>query len=211
MRNGEREQLQGWFSSSPRDDVQFIDCATPGEWAKAFATIDEIAIRPWGGGKSLNEAKELQKRTAVLTPTRKGTLGSDAINGRAKRGTFSPVISLQNSYLLGVMNGDLGVLEHHPAMDQIHFHYCTVPAVLCPKIEPAFAMTVHKSQGSEFDRVLLLIPPGAMVDRRLLYTAITRAKRQVVIMGAISDFLNAVSRCEERITTLSMRLRRFAG
>ena len=211
VRNGEREQLQGWFSSSPRDDVQFIDCATPGEWAKAFATIDEIAIRPWGGGKSLNEAKELQKRTAVLTPTRKGTLGSDAINGRAKRGTFSPVISLQNSYLLGVMNGDLGVLEHHPAMDQIHFHYCTVPAVLCPKIEPAFAMTVHKSQGSEFDRVLLLIPPGAMVDRRLLYTAITRAKRQVVIMGAISDFLNAVSRCEERITTLSMRLRRFAG
>jgi exodeoxyribonuclease V alpha subunit len=212
VRQGDREHLATWLSSHSQGDVQFLDCTTPGEWVHAFDEIDEMVVRPWKNMISLDEAKALQRKTAVLTPTRKGLLGSDAINQRAKNydGLFSPVISLQNSYQLGVMNGDLGVLEKHPAMDQIHFHHCTVPAVLCPRIEQAYAMTVHKSQGSEFDRVILLLPPGALIDRRLLYTAITRAKRQVIIMGAKEAFLNAVSQCEERVTTLSIRLQQFA-
>jgi exodeoxyribonuclease V alpha subunit len=212
VRQGDREQLRMWLDSPLRNDVQFVDCTTPDEWAHAYATIDEVSVRPWRSDMALKEAKEQQKKMTVLTPTRKGPLGSDEMNRRAKghHEKFCPVISLQNSYQLGVMNGDLGVLERHPVMDQIHFHHCTVPAVLCPRIEQAFAMTVHKSQGSEFERVVLLLPPRALIDRRLLYTAITRAKRQVVIMGSKEDFLNAVNRCEERVTTLSMRLQQLA-
>lgn len=207
VRNGDQKTLESWY---PHKDVQFIECASPQEWASALATIDEMVVRPWKNDLSLKQAQGLQRNTTVLTPTRKGPLGSDEINHKAKghEAKFCPVISLQNSYQLGVMNGDLGVLEKDATMDRIHFHQGIVPAVLCPRIEQAYAMTVHKSQGSEFDRVILLLPPGALLDRRLLYTAITRAKHKVVIMGSKADFLKAVGRCEERVTTLSMRLQR---
>ena len=211
IRQGDREQAQNWLSE-PRSDVQFINCTTADDWAQAYATIDEMAIQPWRQRLSIREAQELQQKTIVLTPTRKG-IGSDEVNRRAQErgGRFCPVINVQNSYQLGVMNGDLGVLERQHDMDYIHFHHSTVPAILCPKIERAFAVTVHKSQGSEFDRVALLLPPGTLVDRRLLYTAVTRAKKQVIMMGSQEGVLNAIGQCHERMSTLLTRLQNLKG
>ena len=211
IRQGDREGARHWLSE-PTEGVRFINCASADDWTKAYAAIDEMAVQPWKERMSLLEAQELQRKTIVLTPTRKG-IGSDEINHRAQgaAGPFCPVINLQNSYHLGVMNGDLGILERQHNMDYIHFHHSTIPAILCPKFERAFAVTVHKSQGSEFDRVVLLLPPRAVIDRKLLYTAVTRAKKQVVIMGSQEDVLNAVGQCHERISTLPMRLRSLNG
>ena len=79
-----------------------------------------------------------------------------------------------------------------------------------PMMERAFAMTVHKSQGGEFETVVVVIPPGALLDRRLLYTAITRAKRRLVVIGQKTDVVGAVIRKEERVSTLSSRLQASA-
>ena len=209
VRQGDQERMKEKLFE-PRNDVQFINCTTPDEWASAWTTIEEMSVQPWKNEMSVQEALGLQRTTVVLTPTRKGLLGSEKINHRAEgvHGKFCPVISLKNSYQLGIMNGDLGILERQSTMDYIHFHHCTVPAILCPKIERAFAITVHKSQGSEFDRVVIVLPPGTIVDRRLLYTAMTRAKQQVVIIGSQEDVLRALSRCQERVSTLSMRLQK---
>ena len=64
-----------------------------------------------------------------------------------------------------------------------------------PSHEDAFAMTVHKSQGSEFDHVLFVIPPrlSPVVTRELLYTGITRAKKKVTIAGSMEVIKEAVN------------------
>ena len=70
--------------------------------------------------------------------------------------------------------------------------------------ETVFAMTVHKSQGSEFDRILCLLPDRdlPLLTRELIYTAITRARQDVTIWGKEDVFLKAVSRCIERSSGL---------
>jgi exodeoxyribonuclease V alpha subunit len=73
-----------------------------------------------------------------------------------------------------------------------------------PGHETVFAMTVHKSQGSEFEDVLLLLPdrPSAVLTRELVYTGITRARRRVEVWGRDEVFRGAVSRRTERVSGL---------
>lgn len=73
-----------------------------------------------------------------------------------------------------------------------------VPLDSLPSIRPAYAITVHKSQGSEYDVVIIpFIPPyGPMLQRNLLYTAITRARRKVILVGTESAIERAVNTVE---------------
>ena len=77
-----------------------------------------------------------------------------------------------------------------------------------PPHESAFAMTVHKSQGSEFDRVLLILPELAseVLSRELLYTALTRARSHVEIWGTEEVFRRTVERRTARSSGLRERL-----
>jgi len=63
-------------------------------------------------------------------------------------------------------------------------------------VEPAFAMTVHKAQGSEYDDVVLILPdrPISLLSRELLYTALTRSRRSVVVCGACEVLAAGVAR-----------------
>ena len=73
-----------------------------------------------------------------------------------------------------------------------------------PPSEPVFAMTVHKSQGSEFDEVALLLPErdSAVLTRELLYTAVTRARRRVVVHGTAEALARAIERPIRRASGL---------
>ena len=109
------------------------------------------------------------------------------------------VIMNNNNYEAGYMNGDVGMLE------KIQDGYATISFETKKLIldisqldgmDLSYALTVHKSQGSECDEVLLLLPSGSvsMASRELAYTAITRAKKKVVILevkGMLDNFLNA--------------------
>jgi exodeoxyribonuclease V alpha subunit len=84
---------------------------------------------------------------------------------------------------------------------------------LRPVLLRSFAMTVHKAQGSEFDHVALVLPDADLPlnTREILYTAITRARRSVTIVGQYSVWVAGITRRTERFSGVAERLRAGAG
>src|SRR5690606_9318806 len=114
-------------------------------------------------------------------------------------------------------NGDIGIC-HHGADDSLMawfpgddpaqpraFH----PAAL-PAHDSAFAMTVHKAQGSEFDEVWLLLPErdNRVLSRELVYTGLTRARSELHVVGSAEVLANALARHTRRWSGLGRRLGR---
>lgn len=112
-----------------------------------------------------------------------------------------PVMVTKNEYGLGLMNGDIGIALRYPQQDKQTDHVDWVLRVAFPKndvsdgiqwilpsrltsVETVFALTVHKSQGSEFEHCALILPPkrNPVLTRELVYTGITRAKQQFTLI-----------------------------
>jgi len=165
----------------------------------------------------------------VLTPTKKGILGSVNLNERLQQ-VFNPpapareqlefgskvfrvgdrVMQIKNNYRLecrvgsetvkGVFNGEIGIIKGvDREMRSVTVLYdderwAEYPYVQLDEIELAYAVTVHKSQGSEFPVVILPMTwfPPVLATRSLLYTAVTRGKKQVIIVGR-PDYLTAMA------------------
>ena len=119
-----------------------------------------------------------------------------------------PVLITRNDYNLRLFNGDMGIVLPDPSANHdLRVFFPVADGTLrkfhplrLPEHETVYAMTVHKSQGSEFDTVLLLLPDreSPVLTRELIYTGITRAKESVEIWGSEDVFRAAVSRCIER-------------
>ncbi|MDR2093355.1 MAG: exodeoxyribonuclease V subunit alpha [Azoarcus sp.] len=126
-----------------------------------------------------------------------------------------PVIVLKNDPVTRLFNGDIGLcLPDADGAARVFFPttdglYRALPPQRLPEHDTAFALTVHKSQGSEFAEVLFLLParPSRVLSRELLYTAITRATRRVVIAAAGPVFAAASVARGERFSGLGDRLR----
>jgi len=167
-------------------------------------------------------------RFQVLCAVRGGPQGVEAVNRRiaqalaaeglipSAEGWFlgRPVMVTRNDYALGLMNGDVGVTLHGPSggsgepslrvafPDGLGGIRWVLPSRL-QDVETVFAMTVHKSQGSEFDHVALVLPDhmSAVVTRELLYTAITRARVRFTLVapeGRMDVLQRAVQRTAPR-------------
>lgn len=123
-----------------------------------------------------------------------------------------PVLITRNDYTARLYNGDIGIVLPDPEGQNEPRVFFPTPEGTFRKILPSrlgsyetvFAMTVHKSQGSEFDRVLCLLPDrdAPLLTRELIYTALTRARKDVTIWGREDIFLKAVSRQIERSSGL---------
>lgn len=138
----------------------------------------------------------------VLSPLCVGPLGTDALNEQLKKRHCAPqmpIIMLQNDHDLGLVNGQIGSLRDDMAYFETPEGKRAIPRVLLGPFSPAFCLSVHKSQGSEFDEVLLVLPPGSeRFGRKMLYTAITRAKKRVTILSTEATFRACI---EERAAT----------
>ena len=88
--------------------------------------------------------------------------------------------------------------------------YEALPLDSAGDVAPAFAMTVHKAQGSEFDHVAMVLPETDLpiLTRELLYTAITRARRSVVLVGTPDLLARAVSRTMLRESGVAEKLKK---
>jgi exodeoxyribonuclease V alpha subunit len=126
-----------------------------------------------------------------------------------------PVMVTGNNYELGLFNGDTAVLMEDVPEGRLAAFFSAPEGGLrrlsplrLPAFEPAFALTVHKSQGSEFEQLLLILPEriSEALSRELLYTAVTRARSRVEIWGSEEVFLRAVERRIERSSGLRDRL-----
>jgi exodeoxyribonuclease V alpha subunit len=131
--------------------------------------------------------------------------------------TGRPVIVTANDYSLHLFNGDAGIaVAHQIAADQerlaVVFDRPGGPALISPSrlsdVATAFAMTIHKAQGSEFDEVIVVLPAptSRILTRELLYTAITRARQRLVLVGTEGSVRAAVSRPVARASGLTARL-----
>jgi exodeoxyribonuclease V alpha subunit len=133
----------------------------------------------------------------VLCALREGPWGVAALNRAISRalgfpveGWYAgrPVMVTRNDYHLNLMNGDVGLCLSTARGLRVAFAQgCTLRWVLPSRldaVETVFAMTVHKSQGSEFDHVALLLPDkiAPVLTRELLYTGITRAKHRLTLV-----------------------------
>jgi exodeoxyribonuclease V alpha subunit len=169
---------------------------------------------------------EAFNRFRVLCAHRRGPHGVDDTNELAERALSSarlltrggatyagrPVLVTTNDYNVRLFNGDIGlILEEEPARGRLVATFSTpdgktraIAPTRLPPHETAFAMTIHKSQGSEFDEVVVLLPPGIspILSRELVYTAVTRAKSRVTIFGDADVVAHAVSRRIERASGL---------
>ena len=125
-----------------------------------------------------------------------------------------PVLVTANDYSLRLFNGDTGVVVTRPGgllttvFDQGGRPVSVSPSRLS-SVETVFAMTVHKSQGSEFDHVAVVLPPvtSPLLTRELLYTAITRARRSLLVIGQEDSVRAAVEQRVARTSGLAGRLR----
>jgi exodeoxyribonuclease V alpha subunit len=123
-----------------------------------------------------------------------------------------PVLITANDYNLRLFNGDLGITLFDPAAEgkpRVFFRTAEgdirrLPPTRLPEHETAFAITVHKSQGSEAETVLLILPNelSPVMTRELIYTGITRARSRVEIWGTGSVFEAAVCRRLQRSSGL---------
>ncbi len=114
----------------------------------------------------------------------------------------------ENDYSVGLFNGDIGIVLRDKESDPPRVVFPTaegfrsVAPGRLPRHETVFAMTVHKSQGSEFDRIAVVLPtkPSRVLTRELLYTALTRARTQVSVLGPEDVIQHAVG---ERVSRAS--------
>jgi exodeoxyribonuclease V alpha subunit len=128
------------------------------------------------------------------------------------------VVQTRNDYEREVFNGDLGRITRVDAEGSVTVKFPDREVVYergaIGDLKPAFAMTVHRSQGGEFPCVVfpLSTQHAHMLQRNLFYTAITRAKRLVVLVGERRALQRAVENAEQssRLSLLSARLRAAA-
>ncbi|MBQ9771377.1 MAG: exodeoxyribonuclease V subunit alpha [Lentisphaeria bacterium] len=146
--------------------------------------------------ESMKQAYFLLDNYKILCAHRTGNTGVENMNKLCRKlfrmnrddATGLPVMILQNDKVTGLSNGDIGILWNIDSVPRVYFPTSIkdpepksfLPFEL-PPCEPVFAMTVHKSQGSGFDNVLIAFPQkkSPILTRELLYTAITRAKKRV--------------------------------
>jgi len=196
--------------------------------AEALAILDQLIANDIAGRLEIPPVRELQ----VLTPMHRGPLGTQALNAHLQQllnnrlGGFTlfgihwkpgdRVMQLKNNYEKNIFNGDIGFVLMADKEEQrleIDFDGRRI-AIEGPDIDQlshAYACTVHKSQGSEYSAVILVLDPthSLMLQRNLLYTAVTRAKGHVWILsgpGALDTALRN-NRTVKRYTRLAESIR----
>lgn len=142
----------------------------------------------------------------VLSPRRRGRHGVEQLNSRwlgldpsqpQRWPAGTPLLVGRNDAGLGLANGDRGVVRPGPRGAEAVIATADgpqrFPLALVPAPEPALAMTVHKSQGSQASEVIALMPQGETMDRRMLYTALTRARTRVDLISLALDHVALIA------------------
>jgi exodeoxyribonuclease V alpha subunit len=195
-----------------RGDFRFVERESPEDIAAEVRRIVREVLPQSEGVVAIRDVQ-------VLAPMYKGETGVDALNallqedlnagsGEVRSGARAfrvgdRVIQLKNDYRKNVFNGEIGLVESISAEEgilRVKFDSVVeLPSSEWDQIALAYAITVHKSQGSEYEWVVIpLVTQHAMLlDRPLFYTAVTRARRGVILVG------------QSRALSLALRPRRF--
>ena len=189
------EGFQGYLSAdSPSKALECFD---------SFRILCALRDGPYGALGLNSSVESILRREGLIRQESRGYRGR-------------PILVTVNDYSMQLFNGDTGILFPDPDSGGALRAFFPDPeggvrSIMperLPLHETAFAMTVHKSQGSEFNHVLMLLPPvdSDILTRELIYTGITRAKESVEIWGSDGVFCRAVRKKTERQSGLKEAL-----
>ena len=230
VNQGQTPTLLPPTGSNRKEDAFFVQTHSPEETVQQI--IDLMARR-------LPAAGYAPENIQVLCPMKRGIVGTQSLN-QALQAVLNPkqqdkiefqqvhrsfrqgdrVMQLRNNYDQDVFNGDLGEVVSINNRDrelgvQFSDKEVTYPAEQLKELDFAYAMTIHKSQGSEFPVVILALTNQhyIMLQRNLLYTAMTRARQLLVIVGQQSAIERSVAneQTRQRFTHLSERLQNLVA
>jgi exodeoxyribonuclease V alpha subunit len=210
--------------SSPAALGRWLDA-----WFDALPEASELVVRGGADDGEVTAALTAMHAARLLVVTRSAAqrTGQDAVNaylgarharrlGRSASAALlpgEPAVVVANDYGRGLFNGDTGLVVAGPEGPVLTLaQRGTVRrlplADVAHLVERAWALTVHRAQGSEHERVALLLPETdvpRLLTRQIVYTAVTRARRAVTIVGAPALLAAAVARRDERTTGLGRR------
>ncbi|GAA1333167.1 exodeoxyribonuclease V subunit alpha [Pseudonocardia xinjiangensis] len=221
LRSGQPDRAFASEPESVRADVvqagrELARAAAAGEVEAALAALEQRRVLcahrqgPYGVARWTGEIE----RWLGAPPT---ALGSRAglPRGAAPAGPWypgRPVLVTANDYETGLFNGDTGVVVDRPEGLRVAFARGGPPTLHPPsrlaEVATVHAMTVHRGQGSQFRRVTVVLPPAEspLLTRELLYTAVTRAREFVRVVGTEEAVRAAVQRPVGRASGLRLRL-----
>lgn len=194
--------------------------------------VDPNTEQPETTHQRAKDALQLFAKCRLLCAVREGDFGISGLNQRIERALNArkmiqvqdeiwyhgrPVMVVRNDHALGLYNGDIGLClrDNSDGVERLKVFFelpdGSVKAVLpsrVPEHETAYAMTIHKSQGSEFEHTLMILPPEftPILTRELIYTGITRAKQKLSLYVDDRVLARGVKIRTERASGLVNRL-----
>jgi exodeoxyribonuclease V alpha subunit len=215
-------------AKTAESDFHFIDRAEP---ESIIATLLEMVKTRIPAKFGFDPVRDIQ----VLCPMNRGSLGVRELNAKLQSELNPPkteepniekfgwqfrlrdkVIQTQNNYDKDVFNGDIGVISNiDPEERELTVRYDQREVIYdfgeLDELAPAYAITIHKSQGSEFPAVVipLAMQQYMLLQRNLVYTGITRGKQLVVVIGQQKALATAIrnNRTQKRFSGLLARLK----
>lgn len=218
IRDGDDAAVRRAFTNSP-DRLVLVETSKSGPThvaeylANAVATSKSARDSAVSGDGVSAHAASVTHR--VLCGHRAGAAGVSDWNDYFERSigcaganyAGRPLIITQNNPVTGLVNGDTGIMVSHDGRTKAWFpprqaesEPMEFEQVQLPPVETSFAITIHKSQGSEYEHVIVVLPPDGspLLTRELLYTAVTRAKHSVTLICTASALTKAIETVTER-------------
>ena len=223
--SGDAEQLEKLVTANNNPGVKF-DQAYKTEVFEGFVDGYKHYINETNHRLALNKMNQLR----VLGVTKEGPKGLHQANKRTetylkRQGCLNaytdiysnkPVMITKNYNDIALFNGEVGLIRKDDQQayrvyfpDKENEVRTFIPGLL-PDLETVFAMSIHKSQGSEFNKILILLPDdkdNPLLTRELLYTAITRAKEEVIVQGSLEVILETIKKKVKRASGITNRLK----
>jgi len=195
------------------------------DFAAQLAPRVLAGFRPFLEAETPQDALAAFSRFRILTATREGERSSQHLNQLTERilgeaGLIHtsnrhyegrPILVRRNDYNLRLFNGDIGIIRRDPESGSLRAFFASEDGTVrgispsrLPEHETAYAMTVHKSQGSEFHRVLVILPQNdiPLLSRELIYTAVTRAREHVELWWNRASLDACLNRAVRRFSGL---------
>lgn len=225
VNGGEVNVAQALLAQPVYQDIHWRDVPAA-QIEPMLASVAAEACRAYLTAETPARALDLFNRFRILCALREGRYGVESANRLVEKALWAnglinarerwyrgrPIMITRNDYNVQLFNGDIGMLWPDPAAgNRLRAFFTTADGRLrsilpqrLPEHETVYAMTIHKSQGSEFDRVLMILPDeaAAVLSRELIYTGITRAKQHVELWGALPVFCHAVAHRTVRVSGL---------
>ncbi|MBU0995115.1 MAG: exodeoxyribonuclease V subunit alpha [Proteobacteria bacterium] len=201
VNKGDTERAMDLFQNDPSRSLVHRNLPSAADLEGMLAASVSDIFQDVFSSRSIKDAMGCFERFRILCSQRHGDFGVVSINQMVEKILYHrkyidpgkrfykgrPILIIQNDYSLKLYNGDVGMIwEDENKMMKVFFqdqenNFRIISPARLPAHETVFAMTIHKSQGSEFDHVLMILPDSSLklLSRELVYTGITRARRKI--------------------------------